>query len=239
MSGKETCSLQTFEKHFATLEDTLHQIVNETTEDRREWLRYKVANSLLFGAGASFFYYSLAPTRNEASLNEAITLRNAAIPFYGENEDRMAADAEGCCRYYSPRDPVSVDRKKDHDADMPPALKKRAKQREKRAKDKFETRTRIAPDLRGFLDGAKYDRIDLMPSEQAGHRALVNVSKAMSAMQERIEQDILTCGDKWEDAKARGDKQKQDYWFSECEIAELDGKMLADRVKQYGWDVTA
>ena len=238
MSNKETCGLQTFENHFAPVEDVLHNIVNEITEDRRKWLRLKVANSLLFGAGASFFYYSLAPTRNESSLNEAITLRNAAIPFYQEDEERMKMDAEGTCRHYSPKEPVAIERSKKGKDKRPQALIDRSPAIAKRAKAKFDTRTRIAPDLRGFLDGAHYDRIDLMPSEMASARAIINASKAMSAMAERCEQDILYCCEKWEDAEDAGDKEKENYWLSEIAFAEMDAKLVADRVKQYGYDQT-
>lgn len=233
---KETCGLQTFEEAFAPIEDNLHNIVGEITEDRRKWLRLKVANSLLFGAGASFFYYSLAPTRNEASLNEAITLRNAAIPFYEEDDERMKMDAEGTCRHYSPKEPVAIERSKKGKDKRPQALIDRADAIAKRAKAKFDTRTRIAPDLRGFLDGAKYDKIDLMPSEMASARAVINASKAMAAMGERCEQDILYCCEKWEESEDAGDVEKTGYWFSEIAFAEMDAKVVADRIKQYGYN---
>jgi hypothetical protein len=236
MSTSKTSGLQTFEAHFEAVENNLHSIVGEITEDRRKWLRLKVANSLLFGAGASFFFYSLAPTRNESSLNEAITLRNAAIPFYEEDEERMKADAEGTCRHYSPKPPVAVERSKKAADARPQALKDREKEIAKRAKQKFDTRTRIAPDLRGFLDGAKYDKIDLMPSEMAASRAVINASKAMSSMAERCEQDILYCCEKWEDAELSGDEERKGYWFSEIAFAEMDAKLVADRVKQYGYN---
>jgi hypothetical protein len=237
MSNKEV-GLQTFEQHWTPIEDNLHKIVNEITEDRRNWMRLKVANSLLFGAGASFFYYCLAPNRNEASLNEAITLRNAATPFYGENEERMKSDAEGVCRYYEPKPPVAIERAKKAEDDMPQAVKDRQKELAKRAKQKFETRERIAPDLKGFLDGARYDPIDLMPSEMAATRATINASKALAAMEERCEQDILACSEKWQDAYDAGDTQKTAYWLSEISFAEIDKKLVQDRIKQYGYDQT-
>jgi hypothetical protein len=231
-----TTGFKTFEGYWAPYENLLHEFLKLITEDRRPWLRKRLANSLLFGSGASFFHYKRAPYRNEASLNEAIILRKAAQPFYEDDDERLAADAEGVCRYYEPKPPIAIDRKKDRK--VPAAVAKRKDALAKRAKQKFDMRTRIAPDLRGFLDGAKYDTIDLMPSEMAGNRALINVSKAMAAMQGRVEQDILLCSEKWEEADNVGDVESRTHWESELFFAEEDERAVADFIKQNGFDAT-
>ena len=236
MNTDNTTGFKTFESNWAPLEDLLHKFLSLITEDRRPWLRKRLANSLLFGAGASFFHYKRAPFKNESSLNEAIALRKAAWPFYEEDDERQAADAEGVCRYYEPKPPIAIDRKKERKT--PKAVEKRKKALEARAKNKFDMRTRIAPDLRGFLDGAKYDLIDIMPSEMAASRAIINVSKAMKAMKERIEQDILLCSEKWVEAEERDDPEMMAHWEGELLFAELDEKATSDFIKQNGFDQT-
>ena len=231
--------VKNFSEHFTALVDTLWKIVNEVSEDRREWMKLKVGNSLMFGSASSFFFHKVAPKRNEASLNEAIACRTAALAFYEGNDERLASDIESIERYYSPKPPIAIDRKKVKDEKVPAAVTKRLKALADRAKQQNETRSRIQPDLKGFLDGAKYDPFDLQPSEQAGERALNVATRAMSAMQERVEQDLLHCAGKWQEAWDAGDDTRKTYWEAELLFAEVDEKWLKDAAKQYNLEVSS
>lgn len=227
-------SMKTFAQHFTAYLDILWKIVGELSEDRQEWMRYKIGNSLLFGSASSFFFHMLAPKRNEASLNEALALRSAAIPFYGDNKERLAADIESIARYYSPKPPVEIDRKK-KGRKVPKAVALRQEQIAERVAERNKTRERILPDLQGFLDGATYDPFELQPSEQAADRALMTATKAMESMQERVEQDILRCSENWQNADDADDSNAVARWETELYLAEIDEKLLQDRVKQYGF----
>jgi len=216
--------------------DIVTKTIQGISEDRQKWLRLRVANSLLFGAGAAFFHYSRAPKKNEAQLNHAIALRDAAAQFYQDDDERMAADAEGVVRYYSPKPPVQIDRKKAARKVPDSILKRRAEAAKKVALQNVQ-REKILPKLEGFLNGAQYKEIDLQPSEfdtDSAHRV---ASMAFGKMLERVEQDLIYHSEKWDEADQNDDAHACARWEAESFLAEEDEKTIKAIVKQYGFDL--
>ena len=214
--------------------DNIVKLIGELSDDRRQWMRYKVANSLLFGAASSFVYYSRAKKSRESSLNEAIALRNAAMPFYEGDDERLAADIERTVRYYAPKPKVEVDRKKNA-RKLPKAVALRQEAIAKKIEADNEFREEMLPKLEGFLGGSKYDEIDLAPSETERERAQLVLGRAVDAMLDRCEQDITFCSQKWLEADQADNSQEVARWETEILFAESDKQFVKDFAKQYNF----
>ena len=214
--------------------DNIVKLIGELSDDRREWMRKRVANSLLFGAASSFVFYSRAKKSRESALNQAIALRNAATPFYEGDEERLAADIEGVVRYYSPKPKVEVDRKKGA-RKLPKAVQLRQEAIAKKVEADNEFREKLLPKLEGFLGGAKYDMIDLAASEMEREQAHRAITKAVEAMSDRCEQDITFCSQKWLEADQADNAQEVARWEAELLFAESDAQFVKDFAKQYNY----
>jgi hypothetical protein len=238
--------MQTFEGAWESLSAVIKNMVTLVSENRRPYVARRVANSLLFRAASSFIFYNRAPTRNEASLNEAIELRDSAMQYYEDDEERFKADIEGIVNFFSPEAPVAVARKGKGKED-PLVKAARARLAERKAEiDEEAERERVfieavIPDLEGFLGGANYKRIDLQGSEMAKDRAKMAAVKAAAAIKDRVHRDTLLCGknlddavDKYEASNTYANKQQLAYWSTEYELADADLKEVEAAIKAEG-----
>lgn len=226
--------LKTFNEVLNEKVEIIRKTLADISEDRRKWLRLRVANSFLFGAGASFFHYKRAPKKNEALLNHAIAMRATAAEFYQDEEERQAADAEGVVRYYSPKPPIKIERKKG-EREVPDTIKKMMAEAAKKVALQNIQREKILPDLEGFLDGAKYKEFDLQPSEFDADQAHDVVRRAFEKMDERIEQDLVFHAVKWVEASQNDDDNACALWQAESFLATEDKKLVQAVMKQYNF----
>ena len=216
--------MKQFHEHWAEWMAQLVAVLNSISDDRRKWTRLQMANRLLFRSAASFFFYSCSPTRNESALNEAIELRASAMQLYEDEYDRCAADAETICREFDVKAPIKIDRKKEKKM-SPRVLKRQGELKLKRKRENIR-RKKIQPALKGFLDGAVYEKFDLMPSEGMNERAGLSAKSAIQAMLSKIENDCITCADEYQESFDEDDEEGQVKWDKELLLAEEDEKLV-------------
>ncbi len=223
---------KTFEDHMAEHQTLIVATLDDISDDRRPWVRGQVANTLLFRSGASYVHYRKNPARHASSLNEAICLRDAAANLY-PNQEAYDKDAKGIFAALSPAAPVTV--KGDKARTKPAFVATRDAELKKKAEDLDVLMQVILPRLEGFLNGAKYDRIDVQPSEHMNDRAHLAASKAFAAIENRVEQDLLFIADKWKTAAAARNVAECERWEGEGFFAEEDQKMVQSAINQGGY----
>ena len=224
--------MKNFKDHLEEWMTHFAEFFSDVSEDRRKWVRLQVANSFLFRAGYSFYYYQRNIYKNESALNEALALRNAAFQLYEDEYKRQKSDAEGVVRAFAPKPPIKIERKKKGRKVPPMVLKKQTELAERRKKENVH-RKKVEPLLAGFLDGAQYDPIEIVAHEIDSERAATAALKAAEAIQRRLDQDGLLCSENWEEADLQDDEEECNRWLSEIYLVEEDQKNFDAWRKQH------
>jgi hypothetical protein len=223
---------KTFQQHMNGHFPLITATLSDISDDRRPWVTKQVGNTLLFRAGASYVYYRKNPARHASSLNEALILRELAASLY-QNQEQYDKDALAIFEALSPNAPVKLETTKK--VKVPAFVKERQEQIAKEAIEEDALMQKILPHLRGFLDGASYEYIDVQPSEFMHDRAHLAAAKAFQAMQDRVEQDITFIAKKWTSANEAQNIAEREKWEGEGFFAEQDLETVSSAISQGGF----
>ena len=238
MSKSETTGYISFNDAMTdTHVPTLVATADEISEDRRKWVKGQAGNTLLFRAAVAFNSFLALPFRRPGSLNEAISLRNNAAKFFMDDE-QFDEQARKVAEAFRPGTAlVTIIEDNEDEPDTPEFVSENEEELDKREADTEVMREKNFPQIQGFLNGAKYDPIDIHNTEWMADRARTIATAAFSAMHERCHNDVLYNGGKWKDAKKARNQQKMTYHHAEGFLALSDRKLVEAAMKQGHYEI--
>jgi hypothetical protein len=235
---KDKCQFtQTFQDLMTDVHmPNIRKTMNDISEDRRKWVVGQAGNTLLYRSASSIRYYLENPGRRPSSLNEAITLRQLAFSCF-EDEKQFDENCKRITASFSPSAPVTIVEDNAKKEEIPAFVTENEDELEKIEAESEAMLEKNLPLIAGFLDGAKYDLIDIPPTEWMADRARLSACKVFAAMLDRCQQDVLFIGGKWKAAKAAHNEKLKLYWNGEGFFATEDRKVVRTAIKQGGYEL--